>query len=154
MDYKLNKLLKEVECEQVKIADIPTLKFGSLANGQEVFDSTRYFEENEIQPIDYLVFSRICKTFINTLIDRTDMLATELFFLNTDGHILMNKDLTVIFLQFSHPDMFIYFTQMILDLLENGIAFSDGLIASLAASRMPSELLKDIIDTRNGTGTS
>ncbi len=151
MDYKLNTLVKEVECEQTPIADIPTLKFGSLVNGQDVFDSTRYFEENEIEPIDYRVFSRICKTYIHTLLDKTDMKSDELFFLNTDGHILMHKDLAVIFLQFSNPDMFIYFSQLILDALENGIAFSDGIIATLAASRIPNEVLQDIIETRNGT---
>ena len=78
----------------------------------------------------------------------------ELFFQNTDGHILINKDLAILFLQFANPDVCTYFNSMIWELLENGVAFSDGLVATLAATRVPNEVLQEIIDTRNANETS
>jgi len=154
MDYKLTGLVKAVECEKTEIADFPSLKFGNLLNGQAVFDATRYYEEEKLEPIDYKIFSRICKVFISALVTRLELDERELFYLNTDGHILMHKDLAILFLQFSNPDVFAYFNQMIWELMENGIAISDGLVATLAATRVPNEVLQEIIDTRNANETS
>lgn len=154
MDFKITTLAKSVECEKAEIADFPTLKFGNLLNGQAVFDSTRYYEDNELEPIDYKIFSRICKCFINALVTRLGLDAGELFFQNTDGHILINKDLAILFLQFANQDVCAYFNQIIWDALENGVAFSDGLVASLAATRVPNDVLQEIIDTRNANETS
>ena len=154
MDYKITPLVKQVECEKTEIADFPTLKFGNLLSGQSVFDATRYYEENELEPIDYKIFSRVCKPFINALITRLDLNVGELFFQNTDGHILISKDLAILFLQFANQDVCAYFNQIIWDALENGVAFSDGLVANLAATRIPNEVLQEIIDTRNANETS
>lgn len=149
MDFKLTVLAKPVECDKTEITDIPTLKFGNLSNGQSVFDSTRYYEDNELEPIDYKVFCRICKCFINALVTRLDLNIGGLFFQNTDGHILMSKDLAILFLQFSNPDICTYFNQLVWDALETGIAFSDGMAATLAATRVPNDILQEIIDQRN-----
>ena len=154
MDYKITPLVKQVECGKTEIADFPTLKFGNLLSGQSVFDSTRYYEENELEPIDYKVFSRICKCFINALVTRMELDVGELFFLNTDGHVLISKDLAILFLQFSNPDVCAYFNSMMWDILDNGFAFSDGLIATLAAARVPNDVLQEIIDTRNANEKS
>ncbi len=154
MDYKITPLVKQVECEKTEIADFPTLKFGNLLNGQTVFDSTKYYEDNELEPIDYKVFSRICKCFIHALVTRMELDVGELFFLNTDGHVLISKDLAILFLQFSNPDVCAYFNSMMWDILDNGFAFSDGLIATLAAARVPNDVLQEIIDTRNANEKS
>ena len=151
MDYKLTVLAKPVECEKAEIVDFPTLKFGNLLNGQPVFDATRYYEENELEPVDHKIFGRICKCFINALVTRMELNVGELFFQNTDGHILINKDLAVLFLQFANPDVCAYFNAMIWDMLENGFALSDGLIATFAATRIPNEVLQEIISTRDNT---
>lgn len=149
MDFKLTVLAKPIECDKIEIADFSTMKFGKLLNGQSVFDATRYFEENELEPIDYKVFGRVCKSFINALVMSLGLDASELFFQNTDGHILMSKDLAILFLQFSNPDVCTYFNQLLWDMLERGIAFSDGMVATLAATRIPNEILQEIIDQRN-----
>ena len=154
MDYKLTSLKEKLECEKTEIADFPTLKFGNLLSGQDVFDSTQYYEDNELEPIDYKIFSRVCKCFINALATRLGLNVGELFFQNTDGHILINKDLAILFLQFANPDVCAYFNSVIWDLLENVVAFSDGLVATLAATRVPNEVLQEIIDTRNANETS
>ncbi len=130
------------------------MKFGNLLNGQTVFDSTKYYEDNELEPIDYKVFSRICKCFIHALVTRMELDVGELFFLNTDGHVLISKDLAILFLQFSNPDVCAYFNSMMWDILDNGFAFSDGLIATLAAARVPNDVLQEIIDTRNANEKS
>lgn len=154
MDYKLTVLSKQIECEQNEIEDIPSLKFGNLLNGQSVFDSTQYYEENELEPIDYKVFGRICKPFINSLVTRLELDPSGLFFQNEDGHILISKELAIIFLQFTNPDVCTYFNLIIWDVLDNGVAYSDSLIASLAAARMPTHILEDIIEMRNTNETS
>ena len=153
MDFKLTILAKPVECDKIEIEDFSTMKFGNLLNGQSVFDATRYYEENELEPIDYKIFSRICKSFINVLVKNLELNVGELFFQNTDGHILMNKELAILFLQFANPDIFIYFNQLIWDALENGIAFSDGMVATLAAARIPNVVLQAIIEQRDTNET-
>ncbi len=154
MDYKLTTLIEKVECEKNEIADFPTMKFGNLLNGQSVFDATRYYEDNELEPIDYKVFGRICKCFINALASRLELNVGELFFLNTDGHILINKDLAILFLQFANPDVCAYFDSMLWDILENGFALSDGMVATMAAARVPNEVLQEIIEQRSVNETS
>ena len=65
----------------------------------------------------------------------------------------MNKELAIIFLQFSNPDVYVYFNAMTWDVLENGFAISDGLIATLSAARIPNEILQEIIEQRNANET-
>lgn len=149
MDFKLTVLAKPIECDKIEISDFETMKFGNLLNGQSVFDSTRYYEENELEPIDYKIFGRICKCFINALVTRLELNVGELFFQNTDGHILISKDLAILFLQFANPDICTYFNQLIWDALESGVAFSDGMVVTLAATRIPNDVLQEIIDQRN-----
>ena len=146
MDYKTTTLVTEVKCERAEIADFPSMKFGNLPNGQSVFDYTQYFEDNGLEHIDHKVFGRICKCFINALVTRLELNAAELFYQNTDGHILAQKELAMLFLQFANPDIFTYFDQMLWSLMENGMAFSDGFVASLAATRLPDDVLNEIMN--------
>ena len=150
MDYKITTLTNEVVCENVDIPGFPSMKFGNLSNGLSVFDSTNYYAENELEPINYKTFGRVCRHYINTLVTKLELNLGELFFQNTDGHILINKELAVTFLQFANPDIYVYFNSMTWDLLENGFAISDSFVVALAAARVPDEVLKEIIETRNG----
>lgn len=68
MDYKTTTLIKELEINEVLLPEIQGLYFGSMGENKAVFDYTAYFEENQIQYIDYKVFMRTNKHFIEPLI--------------------------------------------------------------------------------------
>lgn len=149
MDYKITNLSKKVVCDQQLLSDIPTLLYGNIQDGALVFDSTAFYESNGIDEIDYVTFQRLNKRYISGFIDNTSLKASELFFMNTDGHILMNHELTFLFLSFANPTLAAYFNGMIGELMSNGVAYSDGYVLALASERVPTEYLQQIIKDRN-----
>lgn len=150
MDYKITNLIKKVVCDQQLLPDIPTLLFGTINDGALVFDSTAFYNSNEIEEIDYKIFQRLNKRYIEGFIDNTSLKGTDLFFLNTDSHVLMNHELTFLFLSFANPTLAAYFNGLIGELMSNGVAYSDGFVLSLASDKIPTEYLQQIINERNG----
>lgn len=149
MDYKTTTLNEQLECKEQLLAAFPDLKFGDISEDLTVFDSTAYYIERGLEQIDYRTFQRINKRYIDSLTKYGDANKSELFFLNKDGHILMNKELTFIFLAFAEPILATYFNGLIGDIISNGVAYSDGYVVSLASERIPSDVLQQIIDNRN-----
>lgn len=149
MDYKTTTLNEQLECKEQPLAAFPDLKFGDISEDLTVFDSTAYYIERGLEQIDYRTFQRINKRYIDSLTKYGDANKSELFFLNKDGHILMNKELTFIFLAFAEPILATYFNGLIGDIISNGVAYSDGYVVSLASERVPSDVLQQIIDNRN-----
>lgn len=68
MDYKTTTLIKELKTTEILLPEIQGLYFGFMGEDKAVFDYTTYFEENHIQYIDYKVFMRTNKHFIEPLI--------------------------------------------------------------------------------------
>nr|DAE12681.1 MAG TPA: hypothetical protein [Siphoviridae sp. ctOCb13] len=147
MDYKVTILKKEIPTEETLLPEISDLHFGILAENKAVFDYTAYIEANKLQ-IDYKVFMRMNKHFIEILAKASGKKTFELFFQNTNGHILVEAELAFIFLAFVNPDMFLYFNGLLTDAISDGVAYSHSYIYSLAAQRLPSEVLNDIIKER------
>ena len=147
MDYKINTLKTEVPCNEMMLQDIPLLKFGIVDN-RLVFDATAYCES---QKIDFNVktFSRGYRMLINILAQDNNISIGELFYQNKNGHILIDRELVFIFLACTEPNMLIYFNQLINDALTEGIALSDGYIASVINAKVPSNVLENIIQSRN-----
>ena len=85
---------------------------------------------------------------IQAFIDNTDVKADELFFLNKDCHILMNRQLTFLFLCFAQPELTAYFNGLLGELMADGMVFSDSFILSLASDRVPTKYLQQIINDR------
>lgn len=152
MDYKITVLNKQLDCKEQAIPDIPSLMFGTVPDGPLVFDSTAFYEVSELQPIDYKVFQRFNKRYIEGFISNTELKSSELFYQNKDGHILMNHELTFLFLAFANPVLAAYFNGLIGEIMSNGVAYSDGFVYSIAADRMPTEYLKQIINDRENDG--
>lgn len=148
MDYKTTTLIKELEINEVLLPEIQGLYFGSIRENKAVFDYTAYFEENQIQYIDYKVFMRTNKHFIEPLIKASQKKTSELFYQNTNGHILVAAELAFIFLAFANPEMCMYFNSIITDAISYGVAYSNGFLYSMAAQRLPSEALNEIINER------
>lgn len=148
MDYKLNTLQKQLECSEQALPDFPTLLFGTIPNGPLVFDSTAFYEANNIEEIDHKVFQRINKRYIESFINNAELKPSDLFFINYDQHILMHHELTFLFLAFAEPTLAAYFNGLIGEIMANGVAYSDGFVLSMATQRIPTDMLQQIINSR------
>lgn len=152
MDYRLNALNDQLECKEQMVPDFPSLQYGQLSNGPLVFDSTAYYLANNIAEISYKTFQHINKRYIEGLIGSGAVSASELFYQNRDGHLLMHHELTFLFLAFARLELVSYFNGLLGEIMTNGVAYSDGFILSMAAERIPSDVLQQIIDERNNNG--
>ena len=119
-----------------------------MGEDKAVFDYTAYLETAELQPIDYKLFMRANKRFIEILAKSNNKKTSELFYQNTNGHILVAAELVFVFLAFVNPEMFLYFNSLLTDVVTDGVAYSHGFIYSMAAQRLPSEILGEIIKER------
>ncbi len=149
MDYKVNVLNDQLECSEQALPDIPTLLFGQIPNGPLVFDSTAFYAANGIEEIDYKVFQRLNRRYIEGFIKNTELKSTSMFFINHDQHVLMHHELTFLFLAFADPDLAAYFNGLIGEIMANGVAYSDGFALAMASQRVPTEILQQIINDRN-----
>lgn len=155
MDYKINTLSKELDTKENMLPEIFGLHFGIIGEDKAVFDYTAYFEENELQYMDYKIFMRMNKHFIENLIKPSGKRTSELFYQNTNGHILVAAELVFLFLAFANPEMCLYFNNIITDAISDGVAYSNGFLYSMAAQRLPSDVLNEIIKERqNGENRS
>ena len=152
MNFKTTTLDKLLECKEQEISEFPRLMYGTIPNGPLVFDSTFYYIANNLEEIDYKTFQNINKRYIQAFIDNTDTKAGELFYLNKDGHILMNSQLTFLFLCFAQPELAAYFNGILGELMANGVAYSDSFVMSLAYNRIPTASLQAIIKEREENG--
>lgn len=149
MDYKTTTLDAQLECKEQLISAFPELQYGDISESLTVFDSTAFYTERNIEEVDYRTFQRINKRYIEGFIKYGGVKQSELFFLNKDGHILMNKELTFLFLAFAEPMIATYFNGLLGDIMVNGMAYSDGYIMALASQRIPTDILQQIINDRN-----
>lgn len=153
MDYKTNILKKELKTDEILLPEIEGLTFGILDEDSAVFDYTDYIERNSLTPVDYKVFMRINKHYINILAKSNNKSTAELFFVNTNGHILVAAELTFLFLAFINPELCSYFNSLLKDVIMDGVAHSYGFIYSLAAEKIPNEVLQEIIKERENDTT-
>ena len=150
MNYKLNRLNTSIVCDEILIQDFPSLKFGATPDKVVVFDATEYCNAEELNQTNHAAFGASCKIFIDRMLRNKNLTPSNLFFMTTDNHLLMNKGLTYIFLMFINSDVNDYFFGLIDEILSHGIAISDSYLASMVDERIPSEFLQAIIDTRKG----
>jgi len=148
MDYKTNILNREVKLQDELLPEVAGLFFSEVNGEQAVFDYTAYFEINELEPIDYKFFMRANKRYIDLLSKVKNRKTSELFYQNTNGHILVAAELVFVFLAFSNPEMLVYFNGLISDVMVSGVAYSDGFVYAAAAERLPTEVLAEIIQNR------
>lgn len=148
MDYKITNLTEEVECNQQIFEDFNGLTVGRLADNDAVFDATAYCEANGLETADYRSFSRTNKRYIEALIKSGQIKREKMFYLNTNGHLLVNISLAYLFLAFYVSDIYVYFDSLINDIITDGVAFSDNYVVRLASERVPSEMLQTIIESR------
>lgn len=149
MDYRINNIDKSVICEEQIIQDIPSLLFTEI-EGVVVFDATGFCLTNNLDEFDFRTFSRINKVYIEALVKETGLDKTKLFFTEKGKHTLVVQDLVFMFLAFVDSGICSYFNNILADAITNGVAFSDGFAVQLASQRIPTDILKEIINKRNG----
>ena len=149
MDYKTTSLNEYLECNEHPIPEF-NLDYGKIP-GRDilVFDSTNYYAVNNLAEIDYKTFQRMNKRYIQGLIDDRNLSPSDLFFINKNGHVLMNSQLVYLFLMFAQPATTSYFSFMLEEIMDNGIGFSDSFVYSLASNKIPTEILQRIIEHRS-----
>lgn len=148
MDFKTTILKKELKTDEILLPEIEGLVFGIIDEDLVVFDYTAYIENNALTPIEYKVFMRVNKRFIESLAKNAGKSTAELFFQNPNGHILVAAELAFLFLAFINPDLCSYFNGLLSDVISNGVAYSHGFIYSLATEKIPTEVLQEIIKER------
>lgn len=153
MDYKTTILNNGVEVKDAFLPDIPGLYFGVLSEDKTVFDYTAYLEENKLPSVDYKVFMRLNKHYIEQLIVQSERKTSDLFYQNTDGHILIASELVFLCLAFVNPELLRYFNALVSDVISDGVAYSSGFVYSMAANRLPTDVLSDIIKERQNDAT-
>lgn len=153
MDYKTTILKTGVEVKDTFLPDISGLYFGILSEDKSVFDFTAYVEENKLQASDYKAFMRLNRHFIESLAQLSGKKTSEMFYQNTDGHILIISELVFLCLAFVNPELLGYFNALVSDAITDGVAYSSGFVYSMAANRLPSEALNDIIKERENDTT-
>lgn len=148
MDYKTNILTEELKTDVDLLPELAGLHFGIVGEKKALFDYTAYVAENELPSIDYKVFMRTCKCFIEVLAKNAGKQTSELFYQNTNGHILIAAELAFLCIAFINPEMCVYFNSLLTDAISEGVAYSNGFMFSMAAERLPSDVLSDIIKER------
>lgn len=148
MDYKTTTLNKEAKITEEILPEMNGLFFGEVGRNQAVFDYTAYIEHNGLDLIDHKTFMRANKRYIEFLAKSKGRKTSELFYQNTNGHILVAAELVFLFLSFANPEMCVYFNGLIGDVIASGAAYSDGFVYSAAAERLPTEVLAEIIKNR------
>lgn len=145
MDYKTTQLTHNVDVKDALFPEISGLFFGVLSKGRAVFDCTTYLIDNKLTDVDYKVFMRTNKHFIESLAKLNDISTAELFYQNIDGHILIASELVFLFLAFANQELLGYFNALLTDVITDGVAYSSGFVYSMAATRLPTDILQDII---------
>lgn len=154
MDYKTNILNQKIETKEELLPEMPNLFFASISGDKIVFDATTYCKENGLDEIDYKVFMRMNKHYIESFSKSTGLKTSEIFYQNTDGHILIDHQLVFLYIAFVNPGMLMYFNGLLNDVISNGVAYSDGFIYSMALSRIPTEVFEEIVIERHNETTN
>ena len=148
MKYKIETLDEVVKCEDIKFPDIASLKFGTTPSKIDVFDVTAYCEDNKID-FDFQKFSSKHSYYIDLLIENKIIDANNIVFIAKGKQVLMVEGLEQLFLSYVNKELYFYFSQIIESTLENGFSISDGLLTRMVIDRVPSNILEDIVKSRN-----
>lgn len=148
MLYKKNILTKPLPCNDKVMTDITSMRFGKLSDDVLVFDATFYCSQELHSQFQDKQFMMACRQWIDAIANDSKISISELFYVNTDGHVLLHKDLAVIFLMWADTNMLVYFMSLIEDALIDGIVLSDGLLLSMIIAKVPDKVLEGVLEGR------
>jgi len=154
MDYKTTYLKDDPKETEELFPELTGLKFSTVSQGQVVFDATNYIAVNKLEDVDYKIFSRSCKSMIKVLADHYNRPTSELFYVAPNNHVWISSELVFLYIAFCNPEMLLYFNNLVGDAISDGVAYSDGFAYSLAESRLPNDVLQEIIKQRSINGNT
>lgn len=131
------------KCTEQAFPEFPELLFGATTDNGSVFDATSYLLKNPLTVDDFL---QTCGFQIEALIKSYELDENKCFFINTDGHILIDGSLVYLFLSFVEPDFLAYMCDRCHDLFTDGIAVSDSYLLEHACVRLDRESINMIKD--------
>lgn len=148
MLFKIADTEAPVQCDERLFADAPLLRFGKTNGGTVVFDASFHSSQALNSTFQEGKFMTCCRAWIETLAKDSGIPTSGLFFRNTDGHILVARELAVLYLMWADPGMLIYITGLAEDALTDGFALSDGMLVSMVHAKVPDRVLEVILETR------
>lgn len=141
MTIKVSGKSIDLKCTEQVFSEFPDLLFGNTIDNGIVFDATSYIQNKPITVDD---FFRKCDWMIESLIKSYELDINECFFINKEGHILIDGNLTYLFLSFAEQDFLAYMCDRCNDLFKDGVAVSDSYILRHAFERLDEKSLNKI----------
>lgn len=148
MDYKTNVLSVDVNTTEQFLPEFENMRFGILDANRALFNYSEYFKLKGIPPVDYKAFMRANSHYINSIVSGTELRTSELFYQNPNGDILVAAELSLLFLAYIDSDLCKYFNGLLVSVISDGVAYSNGFAYGLAEERIPTNILKKIIKDR------
>ena len=146
------KILK-VKCSEVAIPEFPNLLFGTHIDGIKYFDATYYLKSQEDNQLSVEDFYEKFKFQIDAIAKSYSLSASELVFINNEGHQLIDGCLCYPFLSYVDSQFCAYLYERIDELFTNGYAISDTYLMSSIRKRLSPELIKQLWDDNGQQST-
>ena len=143
-----------LECNVPLSEEFPDVMTG-YSNDDEIlyFDATAIIEAkgDKQQSVDKFFF---LFSYMHLNLSRSfDMDTKKTVRVNRDNdHILIDATFALLFMLYVEPQLIAYYYQKLLYLLQDGVVFSDSLVASLAKRQLDEETLKSLIDNGGEQG--
>ena len=153
MLFKVNSTTAPVKCDEKLLADVPDMRFGNIGKDRVVIDASFHSSQSLNSTFNETKFMTCNRAWIETLAKSSNLPLSELFYRNTDGHILMVRELAMIYLMWADGNMLVYMVNLLEDALTDGFAISDGLLVSMIHSKVPDRVLETILEARKNEKT-
>lgn len=124
----------DVECADTFMPEFPELRFGTVTDtdgGNVVcFDATGYLEARGSKA-SIAEFFKSSQRQLEVICSHWEIKPTNISWVNRDGHVLINGDLTLPYLMFAEPGFCLYVYDRIADLFEFGVTASGSMLKKL-----------------------
>lgn len=142
-----------VKCDEKLLADVPNLRFGKVGEDIVVFDASFHSHQSLNSTFQESKFMVSNRAWIEALANDSKIPTSNLFYRNKDGHILIVRELAMLYLMWADPGMLIYMMGLLEDALTDGFAISDGLLVSMIHAKVPDRVLRTILEARGNEKT-
>lgn len=146
MKFKVSGRPLNIKCTEQALPEFPDMLFGNTTGNGSLFDATAYLQKTPYTVDDF--FDK-CEFMIEALIKSYGLDTDKCFFINSDGHILIEGNFVYLFLSFVEPDFLAYMCDRCHDLFMNGVAVSDSYLLQSAYVRLDKESLNKISNGQN-----
>lgn len=128
----------KIECNQIRYAEFPELKFGISEDGDAYCDISHYLDEKELSSThDIFKFQQkffyfLTKAQLAYQLDPETIISEN----SEDGHYLLISELALLFIMYTDPNFMFYALDRIDEMFTSGITMSDTALIQLSANRV------------------